>query len=374
MQEISDNLEDYCNPESCQKLPFLFPLEIPSDRFSLDESGDFQYYGRQAFRDLYTAAKSMKFRGTRLYFLHGTFGTGKSYLLAALACLLVKEGRSVVYLPDCRAMLRNPFEYLRAALELTFAGNITARTFLRSATELEELGQFCSAASGEFRLLFIIDQVNALDPQDEAVDRYPSDRKRLVHNLLDSITSLHLKLASSSGNYLHAQHDILRQTGEKRLCLYGGLSKVSPLTKATSRIYQANGLQLEMTKWWWVHQDRLPMDFKEMDKEMIEQLTGRVPIFLSVLLSIKPEDRSGPQDGDDRSPECKDKSPEGGPKAGEDLLGAETTSDDYDNNIARIYDLLWGSAVAKELVASIWQFAQSQSDKLQGTDKLLTYV
>ena len=172
--------------------------------------------------------------GTRLYFLHGTFGAGKSYLLAALACLLVKERMSVVYLPDCRAMLRNPFEYLRAALELTFAGNIAAGTFLRSATELEELGQFCSVASGEFRLFSIIDQANALDPQDEAVDRYPSDQRRLVRNFLGSITSQHLKLASSNSNYLHAQHDILRQTGERRLCLYGGLSKVSPSAKGYS--------------------------------------------------------------------------------------------------------------------------------------------
>ena len=59
------------------------------------------------------------------------------------------------------------------------------------------------------------------------------------------------------------------------------------------------------------------MDFRETDKEAIEHLTGRVPIFLSVLLSIKPETLPRSQGGED-------KSPEGGPKAGEDLLVAET--------------------------------------------------
>ena len=165
--------------------------------------------------------------------LHGTFGAGKSY---SWPWLVGERGMSVAHPSDCRTMLRNPFEYLRAALELTFAGNIAAGTFLRSATELGELGQFCSAASREFRLFFVIDQVNALDPLDdsEAVDRYSSDQKWLVCNSLDPTTSQHLKLASSSGNYLHAQHDILRKTGEKRLYLYGGLSKVSPLTKGYS--------------------------------------------------------------------------------------------------------------------------------------------
>ena len=109
------------------------------------------------------------------------------------------------------------------------------------------------------------------------------------------------------------------------------------------------------------------MYFREMDKGTVEHLTGRVPIFLSVLLSIKPEDLPGPQGGEDKSPESR-------PKAGEDFLGAENPSDVYENNIARICSLLWGSVVAEERVASIWQFAQSQSDRLQGADKLLTYV
>jgi hypothetical protein len=41
--------------------------------------------------------------------------------------------------------------------------------------------------------------------------------KRNVRTILDTITAKHMKISSSSGNYLHALQDIHRQTGEKRL-------------------------------------------------------------------------------------------------------------------------------------------------------------
>jgi hypothetical protein len=53
--------------------------------------------------------------------VYGTDGYGKFHILAALACLLVRQKETVVYLPDCRAMLREPLEYLRNALLFAFA-------------------------------------------------------------------------------------------------------------------------------------------------------------------------------------------------------------------------------------------------------------
>ncbi|KAF8539196.1 hypothetical protein BDD12DRAFT_633437, partial [Trichophaea hybrida] len=98
--------------------------------------------GRYKFRELYDAAKSMNFRGTRKYFLHGTLGAGKSYLLAALACLLNKEGAKVVYLPDCREMMGDTCEYLRSALRLTFTGNERHDAFLADCNDTSELVKF----------------------------------------------------------------------------------------------------------------------------------------------------------------------------------------------------------------------------------------
>jgi len=162
----------------------------------------------------------------QMYFLHGTLGAGKSHLLAALTCLLIKQGHKVVYLPDCRVMLRNPFGYLQFALRFAFHNQEERATFLDNAKSLEDLEKFCHASAAEERLLFIIDQANALDPQDENDDRLSLDVKRQTRTLLDKITAEHLKLASSSGNYKHALHDRYRQTGERRLYLYGGLTDV----------------------------------------------------------------------------------------------------------------------------------------------------
>jgi hypothetical protein len=73
------------------KASFLFPLENPSDRFTVNESGDFEYHDHQTF-ETYTTAISMRFKGVRLYFPPGTLGAGKSHLQGALSCLLVKKG------------------------------------------------------------------------------------------------------------------------------------------------------------------------------------------------------------------------------------------------------------------------------------------
>jgi energy-coupling factor transporter ATP-binding protein EcfA2 len=214
----------------------MFVQRVPSDRFDLDNEGRFEYYGREKFRELYNAAMSMNLQGTRKYFLHGTLGAGKSHLLAALACILHKEGRKVVFLPDCREMMGNVFGYLRSALRLAFTGDTRRDAFLAGCKDTQGLLDFCSAASSEVHLLFIVDQVNALDPTDDSLDRFSLEMKRNVRTLLDTITSDHMKISSSSGNYVHAFHDIHRQTGEKRLHLYGGLNEV--------KFFQTQDLQL----------------------------------------------------------------------------------------------------------------------------------
>ncbi|KAF8430900.1 hypothetical protein BGX38DRAFT_1230439 [Terfezia claveryi] len=93
-----------------------------------------------------------------MYFLHGTVGAGKSHLLAAITCLLIKEGHKVVYLPDCRSLLKNTFGYLRSALRLTFHKDMERAVFLDNCETLQHLEKFCDAASSELRLLFIVDQ------------------------------------------------------------------------------------------------------------------------------------------------------------------------------------------------------------------------
>ena len=113
--------EDYCNPKKLLKLLFPFPDELLVDQFKFDKKDQFLYYGCQSFWRLYQIATMMLLHGRRLYFVHGTLGSGKSHMLAALACALIKSGKRVVYLLDCWGLLKAPFRYLCSALQLTFA-------------------------------------------------------------------------------------------------------------------------------------------------------------------------------------------------------------------------------------------------------------
>jgi hypothetical protein len=221
------DVDDYCNPQKILKLPFLFPEERPMTRFEFDDDGCFAYYGRQKFQELYDVATNMAYEQRRLYFLHGPHGVGESHLLAALACALTKLGRHVVYLPDCRGLLRSPLGYLRAALQLTFANAEDYRIHLDNSRTIDQLREFCHDVAPNCRLFCIIDQANALDHQlGQDQDKNDNKEKRDVRNLLDDISSKHLKFASSSANYMGGERDRSRQTHEGRMTMYEGLSKV----------------------------------------------------------------------------------------------------------------------------------------------------
>ena len=57
--------------------------------------------------NIYVETKDGVLRSRRIY-VYGSMGYGKSHMLAALACLLVKQNERVIYFPDCRSMLESP--------------------------------------------------------------------------------------------------------------------------------------------------------------------------------------------------------------------------------------------------------------------------
>lgn len=233
MDNVPSDPADFADPGKVLTLPFLFPLEVPQDRFAVEDQ-HFKYFGREEFSRLYKAVSGLQFFGWRLFYLHGTLGAGKSHMLAALVCLLRKQGKKVVYLPDCRAMLRIPFEYTRMALLMALHDDARSVETLRTkCNDLSDLASFSKMISYQERLYFIIDQLNALDPQPESTDRNDSAKKAEVRNFLDEISAFHLRITSSSGNYQHGVHDKARSTGEKWMAQYGGLSDVSLFHSAT---------------------------------------------------------------------------------------------------------------------------------------------
>lgn len=76
------------------------------DRFSIKQ-GTFQYMPREKFEALAKEIGNLSRTAYRKLFVYGTIGYGKSHILAAMTCFLIRQGKRVVYLPDCRAMIKN---------------------------------------------------------------------------------------------------------------------------------------------------------------------------------------------------------------------------------------------------------------------------
>jgi len=57
-------------------------------------------------------------------YFHGTVGAGKSHLLAALTCLLMRQGMLVVFIPDCNDLLADPARYFTAGLEFAYGSKV----------------------------------------------------------------------------------------------------------------------------------------------------------------------------------------------------------------------------------------------------------
>jgi len=109
-----------------------------------------------------------------------------------------------------------------------------------------------------------------------------------------------------------------------------------------------------MEKWWVMHKDGLPMDFRPVDRGAVERLTGRMPIFLSALLSIDLGEAvvGGDAEEDDESGD--------GP-----LVRSDST---YHKDLHKCYNLLWKARPVELLVFHIDDFVRASRRKYKASD------
>jgi hypothetical protein len=221
--KISNEENQYLNPDIWQELPFPFIGEIPRERFHV-VGRTFSYMGRKKFSELHQAFGDLSMNGFRKLLLFGTMGFGKSHIVAALVCFLLRQGKRVVFLPDCKAMLEDPVEYLQAALLLAMHGDAEAQHRVTCARSADELTQFCKSHGED--LLFIVDQFNAFDA-DQLDSATATLKKSVAQDLVikSSIRSVILKTASA--NNATSREDHTKQTHNKKLKWFGGLSPVA---------------------------------------------------------------------------------------------------------------------------------------------------
>ena len=239
-------MEQFADPKECILLPFPYAGVVPK-RFQMDsQEAGFHFYGRTAWKLIYNQVKMMNpLQNNRLH-LHGTLGAGKSYLLAGLVCQLEREGMRVVYLPDCYELLlcEPSILYILPSLYCAFYRDPVlgrkvkelAESFFEKGRTWEDLERemvmFCNlAAQIGKHIIWVIDQANALD--DGEYDRVSNQKKMQTRRMLDGLSSKHMKLASSTANYLAAKYDQVRATSESEISLYMGLDDVSFLALVT---------------------------------------------------------------------------------------------------------------------------------------------
>ncbi|KAI5792571.1 hypothetical protein DFH27DRAFT_654987 [Peziza echinospora] len=280
LHELSVDAVKLSQPGFSCRLPFPYIGAVP-ERFHLDQGSQFEYFGRHRFAELYKIAKQMNPRQGKRVHLYGTLGSGKSHLLAALVCMLRKEGLRVVYLPDCYELLISnpPGWYVLKALYATFRHDVDLGHYVFALnqerlsgdpTRLEQkILAFCNIAADLGKpIIFIVDQANALDDSTEGHDRVSNDKKSSVRALLDGMSAEHMKISSSTANYLVAKHDQFRATSETRMTLDGGLDDE------------------EMNAWWKHYETELEIQ-QEPDRRLsLERISGRLPLLLQALTEV----------------------------------------------------------------------------------------
>jgi hypothetical protein len=218
------------NPQIVHTLPFPFVgSEVPV-RFKLDNEAKegseaevyWPYAGRTMFETLVKKLKKVqKSLQLTTVWLYGTQGYGKSHLLAALVCYLAARGERVVYIPDCRAMLKNPVEYFRAAMLFAWANdNPTQREIMTLDTQ-KEIEDFFSSTEG---VIFVIDQMNALKTSNTSTE---AKKRTVLYNWIQRFTAGHKSVFSSSANYDEYHDQKREQTSNLVVRAYGGLDRVS---------------------------------------------------------------------------------------------------------------------------------------------------
>lgn len=164
-------------------------------------------------------------RRRRAIYIYGSMGYGKSHILAALACLLIRTGHRIVYLPDCRAMLGEPLSYVQRALRLALwkPEDTNALKKVLECKSFEELITICEPIEN---LCFMIDQENALDSEPSTADNVSNEDKAELQKCLRRICFMKISITSASANHKSARYMRQKQTDDVKIALLGGLSNV----------------------------------------------------------------------------------------------------------------------------------------------------
>jgi hypothetical protein len=223
----------YANPAKLLKLPFpnIFHKQ-PWQRFTLDDDLCFDYMGRAKFSEIYEEVASMETQHRNTEFsLQGIVGYGKSYIMAALAILLMRLGKRVIYIPHCGIMATDLLKNAKSTLLLAYADDPKTQQRIATFSSVEDVHEFCYAEAEEGNRFYIFaDQLNALDTKSDRVTTADFEDRKAALVFIRKLAAHNYYVWSASGNFEMMQHDRRRDTAGKWVILTPGFTEVSVFT------------------------------------------------------------------------------------------------------------------------------------------------
>jgi len=214
------NLSD---PSTFTNLPYPSLLPIPYQRLShkeIDGITHFKYMGRSQFHELQQRIKNKNFlEGSETLYLYGTSGSGKSHLLAALVYHLIREGKRVLYIPDCYSLLLDPCQAMWDAYHFAYYDSPVLGT-VGHPDNIDALIRFLAHDRDVY---IIVDQVNALEFIEN--DRR-KEKKVQVSNWLNALRFRHRYMFSASADEVYYREAYRKQHGISVIPTLGGMSPV----------------------------------------------------------------------------------------------------------------------------------------------------
>ena len=127
---------------------------------------NYRYFGSTIFRDIYQNIQSlMDSTNCMDLLLDGPLGVGKSHILATIAYLLTAQGYRVIYLPDCRDLLRDSVRYLRHAMLLAWADDWDKTKQILQMKTQNHIEKFLASHEGDSSVFFVLGRFDALNEE-----------------------------------------------------------------------------------------------------------------------------------------------------------------------------------------------------------------
>ena len=124
-------------------------------------------------------------------------------------------------------MLVDPLAYIQSAMLCSFAdaSSSSHRDKIRSFQDISDVLQFCGNLEAG-HLYFVIDQIDALEDEAPNADSVSNSWKESLLTFLQRIPLGHYSITSASANYRTVRRMAQKQTGEIKMSMMGGMSKV----------------------------------------------------------------------------------------------------------------------------------------------------